>query len=107
MMQRLGDQRGGHSKLELAYDRLLTLGRSPRTPGLASHVFSTLVSSFVNQGDLPGAQRVCEDAASAPMLADSATPTFLLGTLCIFTGQLDAALDHFKHSLEVCVRMCV
>ena len=101
MMQRLGEMAGGHEKLQQAYDTLCALPHPPRTPSLATHVFSSLVSSHVSLGDVAGAQALCREAMNVPMLADNATPHFLLGTLSIFTGSLPEAEHHFAESLKV------
>lgn len=49
MLQRLGQLEAGHTALIRAFETLQCLKDKPRTPNLATHVFSSLVASLVNQ----------------------------------------------------------
>lgn len=101
MMQRLGDGPGALASLQLAYNTLRSLNRELTTPMLATYVFSSLVNATLATNDLPAAQRMCASAAGDTMLAKSATPKLLMGTLHVIGGDVDAALGLFNEALEV------
>ncbi len=101
MLQRLGRAEEGIDKLRLAYSSLRGLNRDLHTPMLASYVFSSLVNAALAGNDLTEARRLCADAVHDVMLASSATPRLMMGTLEVISGNVEAALAMFEDALKV------
>ncbi len=101
MLQRLGQVPASLPKLYDSFNTLKSLKRELYTPMLANYVFSSLVNTLLTTNDAAGAERLCAEASNEVMLAKSATPSLLMGTLRIFANDLDGALKHFARALEV------
>lgn len=100
LLQRSGRGAEGVTRLQLAFHTLVDM-KNIRTPVLPAHVLGALIDACIRENDADAAEELCEEALAMPMFATSPVPRFMLGTLGIFKGDLDGALDDFTLALKV------